>query len=64
MIYSNPQVCGHKWKFRGGQNGPQRLPQGQCLISGRSLTDFKLVRPCTPLGMYVYYYVLWMWFLV
>ena len=57
MIYMHTQVCGHKWKFRGESRGSNRYVHGQCLVSGRSLTNFELLRPCTPRGTFVYYYV-------
>ena len=41
------QVCAHKWKFRGEDNGANRLVQGLCLQSGRDLQNFQVLRPCT-----------------
>ena len=57
MIYIHTQVCGHKWKYRGEARGSNRYVHGQCLVAGRNLTNFKLLRPCTPTGTFVYYYV-------
>lgn len=45
--FATEQVCGHRWKYRGFDSGPDRYVQGKCLVSGRLLRDFHLVLPCT-----------------
>jgi hypothetical protein len=46
----NFAVCGHKWKYRGTNQGSQRYVHGLCLVSNRTLNNFNIVRPCTPKG--------------